>query len=126
MSGAVNTAKTVARLAKPQLRGACARYMTRAAYTSGACALAVALAFKYLVAEPRKRAYAEFYRLVLWCCSLHVDDKTSLLPGPTMLMQNQNDWMHWEYSITSKRLTRHNTPGLMRRSDVSTDQISHP
>lgn len=52
------------RLAKPQLRGHLHDAMKRALWQSGGVALATALAYKYLVAEPRKRRYAEFYRSV--------------------------------------------------------------
>ncbi|XP_054153586.1 cytochrome c oxidase subunit 6C-like [Oppia nitens] len=49
------------KLAKPQLRGYAQRYVRR--HLIGAITLSMvgAIAWKYLVAEPRKRRYAEFY-----------------------------------------------------------------
>ena len=55
----------VGRLAKPQLRGHVKDYLKKHLIFAVTGALGVAFAWKYLVAEPRKRAYAEFYRSVL-------------------------------------------------------------
>lgn len=50
------------RLAKPELRGHAQRYVRRHLIGAITCALTGAIAWKYLVAEPRKRRYAEFYK----------------------------------------------------------------
>lgn len=52
------------RLAKPQLRGHLNDALKRSLWEAGIAAFATGLAYKYLIAEPRKRRYAEFYRSV--------------------------------------------------------------
>ncbi|KAI1287647.1 Cytochrome c oxidase subunit 6C [Halotydeus destructor] len=50
------------RLAKPLLRGHLKNYLQRHLSIAAALSLGAAFAWKYGVAEPRKRRYAEFYR----------------------------------------------------------------
>jgi len=51
-----------ARLPKPMLRGHLKQYLTKHLIIGGLLSIAGAFAWKYGVAEPRKRRYAEFYR----------------------------------------------------------------
>ena len=49
-------------LAKPELRGHASRYMRRHLAIAISLSVAAGVAYKYLVGEPRKRRYAEFYK----------------------------------------------------------------
>jgi len=60
-SAASTAAKTIA---KPQLRGHLRDLLTKYLLIIGISSVGSGLAFKYGVAEPRKRRYAEFYRYV--------------------------------------------------------------
>ncbi|RWS02092.1 cytochrome c oxidase subunit 6C-like protein [Dinothrombium tinctorium] len=52
----------VKRLEKPRLRYDVARRQSRTLLFAGALAFTCALAYRHLVAERRKRRYAEFYK----------------------------------------------------------------
>ncbi|CAG2178453.1 unnamed protein product [Oppiella nova] len=56
-----NTA-VAGRIPKPVLRGHAQRYVRRHLFAAIGLSFAGAIAWKYLVAEPRKRRYAEFYK----------------------------------------------------------------
>ena len=57
------SSKAVAgRLAKPELRGHAQRFIRRHLISAVTLSFVGALAWKYLVAEPRKTRYAEFYK----------------------------------------------------------------
>ncbi|XP_053433553.1 cytochrome c oxidase subunit 6C-like [Nycticebus coucang] len=49
-------------LAKPQMRGLLARHLRIHIVGAFVVSLGVAAFYKYAVAEPRKKAYADFYR----------------------------------------------------------------
>lgn len=52
----------VQKLAKPQMRGLLRSHLKLHLSIAAVGSVLSALAFKYLVAEPRKKAYAEFYK----------------------------------------------------------------
>lgn len=54
--------QTAKRLAKPQLRGHVRGFIQRHLAIAIVVSIGGALAWKYGVAEPRKRKYAEFYK----------------------------------------------------------------
>lgn len=56
--------ETTGRLAKPELRGYTSRFLRRHVLIGLGVGFASAMAYKFLVGEPRKRRYAEFYRFV--------------------------------------------------------------
>ena len=72
-------ASAVARLPKPKLRGHLQEELKRALISSALYAVAGGLAYKYGVAEPRKKRYAEFYRSV--SPSLACELTPALLPS---------------------------------------------
>uniref|UniRef100_A0A8D0BG38 Cytochrome c oxidase subunit 6C n=1 Tax=Salvator merianae TaxID=96440 RepID=A0A8D0BG38_SALMN len=49
-------------LARPEMRGLLAKRMRKHLIISVICSSLVAVSYKFFVAEPRKRAYAEFYK----------------------------------------------------------------
>ncbi|CAG2116190.1 unnamed protein product [Medioppia subpectinata] len=57
-----NTAVTGGRIPKPVLRGHAHAFVRRHLFISIGLSLVGAIAWKYAVAEPRKRTYAEFYK----------------------------------------------------------------
>lgn len=54
------------KLAKPKMRGLLAAQTRRHVLTGCTLAIASGLAYKHFVADARRAAYAEFYRLVFW------------------------------------------------------------
>ena len=56
------SAKAVARIAKPQLRGLLTDQIKKHLGISIALSVAATLAYKFAVADVRKQVYAEFYR----------------------------------------------------------------
>lgn len=52
----------VQKLAKPQMRGLLRSHLKLHLSIAAVGSVLSALAFKYLVADPRKKAYAEFYK----------------------------------------------------------------
>lgn len=57
-------------LPKPQMRGHLKAYLQKHLAIAFGLSMAAAFAWKYAVAEPRKRRYAEFYRYTLGHCEL--------------------------------------------------------
>jgi hypothetical protein len=55
----------VGKLSKPQLRGHVKSYIRTHLSISAVLALSAAIGWKYLVAEPRKAKYAEFYKYLI-------------------------------------------------------------
>ena len=53
---------TIQKLQKPQMRGLLRSQLKAHLSVAVIGSIASALAWKYLVAEPRKKAYAEFYK----------------------------------------------------------------
>ncbi len=60
----------VGKLSKPQLRGHVKSYIRTHLTIASVLALSAAISWKYLVAEPRKAKYAEFYKYFLFFFSL--------------------------------------------------------
>jgi hypothetical protein len=56
----------VGKLSKPQLRGHVKSYIRTHLTIASVLALSAAISWKYLVAEPRKAKYAEFYKYFLF------------------------------------------------------------
>lgn len=56
------SASAVTKLAKPQLRGVFEKKTKLHIGLSIAVSVAVGVAYKYGIGEPRKKAYAEFYK----------------------------------------------------------------
>ncbi|XP_014209075.1 cytochrome c oxidase subunit 6C isoform X2 [Copidosoma floridanum] len=53
---------TTTTIPKPQLRNLLQTRITKAIYGAVACSILGGLAWKYMVMEPRKKKYAEFYK----------------------------------------------------------------
>ena len=58
------SAKAVSRLAKPQMRGLLTDQIKKHLVAASVLSVSTMLAYKFLVADPRKATYAEFYRSV--------------------------------------------------------------
>lgn len=58
----VMSATTVQKLPKPQLRGLLRSYLKKHLTIAVVLSVAAGYAWKALVADPRKKAYAEFYK----------------------------------------------------------------
>ena len=56
--------QTTGRLPKPELRGYTSRYLRKHVLIALSLGFVSSMAYKFLVAEPRKKRYAEFYRFV--------------------------------------------------------------
>lgn len=57
----MSAAKAVAKLAKPEMRGLLTKQIKMNLAIAGVLSLSTASAYKFLVADKRKRTYAEFY-----------------------------------------------------------------
>lgn len=53
-----------ATVGRPQLKGAHLAVMKKNLYVAIALSIASGIAYKYTICEPRKKAYAEFYKYV--------------------------------------------------------------
>lgn len=66
-------------LAKPQMRGLFSSYMKKHFLIGFAFTISCGLAWKYLVMEPKKKKYAEFYKYVWRKCFIKISSYKTII-----------------------------------------------